>query len=198
MSTSNFFPPAPLKWRTRDAIFAGVVGTAAFAAAFLLGTGIILVTGIPATGGMANIFPVVFLAVLGFRISPRPLFGTVVLTIVFLLAIPTLIGGPLGPLKLINGVVIGLVWDAIVTLGRRRNGAIILASTIAAVVSLFAVYVGLVVLKLPAVAKLAPLLGPLAAVQAVLGAAASYLAIKTYEKRVAKWSSVERFQSAGV
>jgi len=121
-----------------------------------------------------------------------------VMTIVFFLAIPTTIGGPLGPLKLANGVLIGIVWDGVVTLGRRRNGAIILASAIAAVVSLLAVYGGLVLLKLPAVEKLRPLLAPLGAVQAVLGLLASYLSLKTYDKRVATWPSVRRFQSVGL
>lgn len=110
---------------------------------------------------------------------------------------PTVIGGPLGPLKIVSGLVIGLVWDTIIALGARRKSAIIVASGVAATVSLLAVYVGLLILRLPAVGKLEPLLLPLGVVQAILGVAASYLAIKTYEKRVAKWPSVRRFQRVG-
>jgi heme A synthase len=73
-----------------------------------------------------------------------------------------------------------------------------LASAVAATVSLLAVYAGLLILKLPAVQKLAPLLLPLAGVQAVLGLVAAYLALKTYDTRVSKWPSVRRFQSVGV
>jgi len=198
MTDSESGVPSPNHWRTRDAIFAGVIGTAAFATAFVLGTGLILATGIPATGGIANIFPVVFLAVLGFKICPRPFFGIIVMTIVFTLAVPTAIGGPLGPFKIANGIAIGIVWDAIVTLSGRRNGGIMIASSVAAVVSILSVYVGLVILKLPAVEKLRPLLLPLGAVQAVLGLLAAFLALKMYDKRVANWPSVRRFQSAGM
>ena len=157
----------------------------------------ILATGIPATGGMANIFPVVFLAVLGYRICPRPFFGTLTMAIVFLLAIPTVIGGPLGPLKLVNGLIIGLVWDLIVNAGGRRNGAIIAASGVAATVSLLCVYAGLLILRLPAVEKLRPLVLPLAVVQAVLGVVAAYLALRLYDARVSRWPAVQRFQRAG-
>ncbi|HEY0156162.1 MAG TPA: hypothetical protein VGF28_02615 [Thermoanaerobaculia bacterium] len=184
-------------WRTRDVIFTGVLAATAFAAAFLLGAGVILATGIPATGGMANIFPVVFLAVLGYKICPRPFFGTLTMAIVFLLAIPTVIGGPLGPLKLVNGIIIGLVWDLIIVAGRRKNGAIIVASGVAAVVSLLCVYAGLIILKLPAVGKLRPLVLPLSGIQAVLGVVAAYLALKIYDARVSKWPAVQRFQRAG-
>lgn len=184
-------------WRTRDVIFTGVLASTAFASAFLLGAGVILATGIPATGGMANIFPVVFLAVLGYRICPRPFFGTLTMAIVFLLAIPTVIGGPLGPLKLVNGLIIGLVWDLIVNAGGRRNGAIIAASGVAATVSLLCVYAGLLILRLPAVEKLRPLVLPLAVVQAVLGVVAAYLALRLYDARVSRWPAVQRFQRAG-
>jgi hypothetical protein len=184
-------------WRTRDVIFTGVLASTAFAAAFLLGAGIILATGVPATGGMANIFPVVFLAVLGYKICPRPFFGSLTLAIVFLLAIPTVIGGPLGPLKLLNGVIIGLVWDLIVNAGGRRNSAIIGASGVAATVSLLCVYAGLLILRLPAVEKLRPLLLPLALVQAVLGLLAAFLALRIYHARISKWPAVQRFQRAG-
>jgi hypothetical protein len=185
-------------WRTRDLIFVGVLASTAFATAFLLGAGVILTTGIPATGGMANIFPVVFLAVLGYRICPRPFFGTLMMSIVFLLAIPTVIGGPLGPLKLASGVIIGLVWDLVVNAGRRSFGAVLLASALAATVSLFCVYAGLVILRLPAVERLKPLLLPLAGVQAVLGTAAAYLALRVYDRRVSKWPAIQRFQRAGL
>lgn len=98
---------------------------------------------------MANIFPVVYLLVLGFLICPRPFFATLALLVVFLLAVPTVIGGPLGPLKIVNGLVIGIVWDSVVALGGRRKAAIIVASGVAATVSLLMVYAGLLVLRLP-------------------------------------------------
>ncbi len=182
-------------WRTRDFLFTGLLAAVVFAVAFLLGTGIIAATGIPATGGLGNIFAAVFLLVLGFQICPRRFYGTLTLGIMFAIAIPTTIGGPIGPLKVVNGAVIGLVFDLAVILGRQRQAAQVLGAGMASVVSLWGVYLGLVILALPGVENLKPLLLPLSLAQFLMGVFAAFLAIRLFKDRLYAWPAVGRFQA---
>jgi len=185
------------EWRPRDYLFSGILAATIFAVAFLLGAGIIAATGIPATGGLGNIFAAVFLVVLACEIAPRKFLSTLTLAVMFALAIPTTIGGPLGPLKILSGIVIGLTFDVIILLGRRSRTSMVIGASLAAVVSLLSVYVGLIVLGLPGIERLRPLLAPLAGVQAILGGSAAFLALRLYERRFSKWPAVQRFQRGG-
>lgn len=184
-------------WTTKDFVVSGILAALTFALSFALGAGIILATGIPATGGIGNIFVAVLILIIGMRIVPKFGFGALTIGLVFTFAIPTVIGGPPGVYKIINGVLIGLVADVILVLGRRARWAHILAGSIGAVVSILSVYVALVILKLPGASKLAPLLLPLAAVQAVLGAAAAWVAVQIFERRLSKLTAVQRILADG-
>lgn len=183
------------KWEVKDFVLSGILAALTFALSFALGAGIILATGIPATGGIANIFVAVLILIIGVKLVPKFGFGTLTVGLVFTFAIPTIIGGPPGVYKVLNGIVIGLVADSILALGHRKRWVHILAGSLGAVTSILSVYVALVVLKLPGATKLAPLLIPLTLMQAVLGAAAAWIGLQIFERRLSKLTSVQRLMA---
>ena len=99
------------KWTIRDFGLSGIFAAITFGLAFALGAGIITATGIPATGGIANIFIAVLVVLIGMQICPKFGFGTLTVGLIFTFAIPTVIGGPPGAYKVVNGLLIGLVLD---------------------------------------------------------------------------------------
>lgn len=187
--------PPNSSWSVRDFVLAGVIGALTFAVAFILGAGIISATGIPATGGIANIFAAVFVVTVGMKIVERRWFATLAITIVFGLAIPTIIGGPPGAHKIVNGLVIGLSYDiTLIILGYSRIGYVIAGSS-ASVVSILSIYVALVVFGLPGAAQLRPLLLPLAGLQAITGALGAWAAVAVFDRRLSKIDAVKRLSN---
>jgi len=180
-----------LRFYLLSALFAALT----FVLAFILGAGIILATGIPATGGIANIFVAVFLLIIGVKMVPKFGFGTMTLGLMFLFAVPTVIGGPPGLYKIINGILIGLTADTILLVGRRTKFSFIIAGSAGAVVSILSIYYAMVILGLPGVERLTPIVWPLAGVQAILGAVAAVAATTLYEKRLSKLGPVQRLQA---
>jgi ABC-type thiamin/hydroxymethylpyrimidine transport system permease subunit len=179
-------------WPLKIYLLAAMLAALTFALAFALGIGLIVSTGIPATGGIANIFVAVTIMIIGVKLVPRFGFATLTIALVFLFAVPTVIGGPPGPQKILNGLAIGLTADIILAVGRRTRWAHIVAGSIGAVVSIVSIYLVMLAMSLPGVDRLAPLLLPLTAVQAILGALAAWLAVILYEKRLANLSAVKR------
>ncbi|HEX8843984.1 MAG TPA: hypothetical protein VF791_05045 [Pyrinomonadaceae bacterium] len=184
------------KWVIKHFIISGILAAITFALAFALGAGIILATGVPATGGIANIFVAVLVLVIGVKIVPKFGFAILTIALVFTFAIPTIIGGPPGIYKILNGLLIGLVVDIILVLGRRTRWAHILAGSFGSMISILSIYVALVILQLPGASKLAPLLLPLTAMQAVLGALAAWIGLQIFERRLSKLGSVQRLMAS--
>ncbi len=182
-------------WKTKHFILAGILAAATFAAAFGLGAGIIMATGIPATGGIASIFAATLLIIIGMKIAPRFGFATLTVGLVFTLAIPTIIGGPPGIHKIVNGLLIGLVMDIVALLGRRTRVAYILAGSLGAMTSILSVYAALVLLRLPGVDRLRPLLPVLTILQGVMGALAGWVGIFLFEQRLKKLEAVRRIMA---
>lgn len=181
-----------MSWANKDYVISGVFGATAFVMAFALGAGIIVATGIPATGGLANILVAVLILTIGGQLSPKFGFMTLTSSILFLLAIPTVIGGPLGPYKLITGLAVGLTFDIVLaTAGRKRLGFTV-GGSMAAMVSIVSIYLLLLWLKVPAVERLAPLVVPLAAAQGVLGAIGGLVGYEVFQRRLIKISAVRR------
>jgi hypothetical protein len=183
------------KWELKDFILSGILAAVTFAVAFALGAGIILATGIPATGGIANIFVAVLIVMIGLQIVPKFGFATLTVGLVFTFAIPTVIGGPPGVHKVLIGILIGLVTDVVLTLGKRARWSYIVGGSLGAVTSILSIYVALIALKLPGASKLAPLLIPLAVMQAVLGALAAWVALQIFQRRLSKLTSVQRLMA---
>ena len=181
-----------MRWQVKDFVLAGVFGVMTFAVAFLLGAGIILTTGIPATGGIANIFVAVFIVVIGLHLVPRYGFAALSIGILFLVATPTIIGGPPGVYKIANGILIGLVIDTILHLGRRRKAAYILAGSAGAMTSILSIYGAMRLLHLPGVERLQPLVLALTLIQGVTGALGAWLAVEVFHRRLQHLQAVQR------
>lgn len=182
------------RWQTRDFVVAGVFAAMTFGVAFALGAGIIMSTGIPATGGVANILAAILIVTVGALIVPKFGFLTLTLGLMFTLAVPTVIGGPLGAFKIINGLLIGIVMDTIVAMGQRRRAAFIIAGSIGAMVSILSIYAALVLLKLPAADRLWPLLFPLTGIQAIAGAIGAWVGWHIYHSRLKNLRFVKSIQ----
>ena len=182
-------------WEIKHFVLAGVFGALTFVVAFALGSGIILATGIPATGGIVNIFAAVLLMIIGIRIVPKFGFATLATAILFTIAIPTVIGGPPGVYKIVSGIVIGLTFDMVVLLLGRTNWIHILAGSLASIVSLLCVYLALITLQLPGVDKLEPLLKFLIPIQAINGALGAFVANLLFDKRLKNISAIQRLMN---
>ncbi len=182
-------------WQIKHFIISGIFAALTFAVAFLLGTGIILATGIPATGGILNIFAAVFVVIIGLKIVPKFGFATLTLAIMFAIAIPTLIGGPPGLYKVINGVIIGLAMDIILFLGPKNKISYFLAGSIGAMISILSLYFALVLLNLPGVEKLTPLLKYLVPLQAITGFLGVWAGLSIFNKRLKNISAIQRLMN---
>jgi hypothetical protein len=185
----------PNNWQIKHYIVSGIFAALTFAVAFLLGTGIILATGIPATGGILNIFAAVFVVTIGLKIVPKFGFATLTLAIMFTIAIPTVIGGPPGLYKVIDGIIIGLFMDTILIIGYRKKYSYFLAGSIGAIISILTLYFALIILELPGVEKLTPLLKYLVPLQAITGFLGTWAGISIFKKRLKNISAIQRLMN---
>jgi hypothetical protein len=194
-SASNSLIEANHGWQIKHFVLAGVFGAMTFVVAFALGSGIILATGIPATGGLVNIFAAVLLMIIGIRIVPRFGFATLAMTIMFSIAIPTIIGGPPGVYKVVSGILIGLSFDIVASVLGRTRWAFVIAGSFASIISLLCVYFALLLLQLPGIERLEPLLKFLIPVQAINGALGAIVANFLFEKRLKNISAIQRLMN---
>lgn len=183
------------KWALKHFIISGIVAALTFALAFALGAGIIFATGIPATGGILNIFVAVLVVMIGLKIVPKFGFGTLTMAIMFAIAIPTVIGGPPGVYKIIDGILIGLTLDIITSIGRRSDLSHVIAGSVGAMVSILSLYFALVILNLPGVDRLAPLLKFLVPLQGITGALGTWAGLAIFKKRLKNISAIQRLMS---
>ncbi len=182
-------------WQLRDFIFAGIAGALIFAIVFLLGSGIILATGIPATGGIVNIFAAVLLMSIAVRIVPKYGFATLTMAITFSIAIPTIIGGPPGAYKPIIGILLGLTFDSIVLIMKRTTTSHIIGGALASAMSLTVIFFTMQILGLPGVDKLQPLLKFLIPFQALNGALGAWAGNTIFKKRLQNLPAVKRLMN---
>lgn len=179
-------------WQLKHFVLAGIFAALTFSVAFILGTGVILATGIPATGGIVNIFAAVLVMMIGIKIVPKFGFATLTMGIMFAIAIPTVIGGNLGIYKVFNGILIGFTFDLIVYFGKRTTISHILGGALGSIVSILTLYFALVILELPGVEKLRPLLKYLVPLQGINGALGAWVGISIFNKRLKKIAAIQR------
>ena len=182
-------------WKINDFAFAGITGALIFATAFLLGAGIILATGIPATGGIVNILVAVLVMTIAKHIKPKFGFATLSLTIMFAIAIPTIIGGTPGVYKILIGFLLGLTFDLVVYLLKNTNKSYLLAGALGSVVSIVSIFFAMKFLELPGVDKLQPLLKFLIPLQALNGLVGAFLGNKIFNNRLKDLPAVKRMMS---
>jgi len=179
-------------WQLKQFVLSGIFATLTFSIAFILGSGVILATGIPATGGIVNIFAAVLVMMIGIKIVPKFGFATLTMGIMFAIAIPTVIGGSIGIYKVLNGMLIGLTFDLVVFLGKRTTFSYIIGGALGSMVSILTLYYALFYLELPGVDKLYPLLKYLVPLQGINGALGAWVGLSIFNKRLMKLSAIQR------
>jgi ABC-type thiamin/hydroxymethylpyrimidine transport system permease subunit len=184
------------KWALSDFVFAGITGALIFAVAFLLGAGIILASGIPATGGIVNILVAVLLMAIAKHIKPKFGFAMLSLTITFAIAIPTIIGGTPGVYKIFVGFIIGLIFDLSIYLFRNSNKSYLLAGCLGAMTSIVSIFFAMKILGLPGIDQLTPLMKYLVPLQGVNGLLGAFLGNLIFNKRLKKLPAIKRIMQS--
>lgn len=179
-------------WELKDFVFAGITGALIFAFAFLLGSGIILATGIPATGGIANILVAVLLMTIAKHIKPKFGFATLALAITFTIAIPTIIGGTPGAYKIIVGILIGVTIDSAVLIFKNTNISYLIGCSLGAMVSIVSIFIAMKIMVLPGVDKLQPLMLYLTPIQGVNGLIGAFLGNYIFNSKLKNLPAIKK------
>ncbi len=183
------------KWELNDFVFAGITGALIFAFAFLLGSGIILATGIPATGGIANILVAVFFMTIAKHIKPKFGFATLSLAITFALAIPTIIGGTPGIYKIVVGILIGLTIDLTILLLKNSNVSYLIGCSLGAMISIISIFFAMTIMDFPGVDKLQPLMKYLVPLQGLNGLIGAFLGNKVFHSRLKSLPAIKKMMA---
>ena len=182
-------------FKTKELVAMALFGAIIFAIAFVLGTAILAVTGIPATGGLANVLVGVLLLVIGVKTINKFGVGTIIMTIEGALSVPTLINGTPGVHKIFLMLLMGLIFDIIVVMFKRTKKGFILGATLGTLVLPWAMYYAMVLMGLPGPEKLQPILIPISLAYAVLGAVGAWMGLILYEKKLKDKAFVKQLQS---
>jgi hypothetical protein len=175
----------------RSLVLSGGFGAAFFAVMFAIGQILIMATGIVMVGGIISVIPEAFVATIGAMLVRR--FGAVTImgVVASALAIPTTSLGPPGVYKLLVGFGIGLVWDILIEISRRKSWGYIVGAGIGCGVSIPMLFVAISRLGLPAAERLLSLLPFLTILYFILGAVGALLGILFFNKRLKNLSRVK-------
>ncbi|MBN2095470.1 MAG: hypothetical protein JW727_05460 [Candidatus Aenigmarchaeota archaeon] len=169
---------------TKELTVCALFGALLFFLVFLLGAGVVTVTGIPVSGGLANMMVALLVLTIGKRIVDR--FGSAALICVVsgILAIPTISWGPPGVYKVFLLLAIGLAYDIPYHLQRQNRWREFIAGGTVGVIAAPTMYLFLSVLGLPGADKLAPLVAVFMVVYAVLASAGAHFGKWIYETKL--------------
>jgi len=182
-------------YTTAELAVMGAFGAILFFSVFILGSAILIATGIPATGGVATMLVAVFIIVAGAKIVDKFGASTIMLGIAGIIAIPTLSWGPPGLQKVPMVMVMGLIIDIAVLMFKRENKGYIIGGAMAGLVAPILNYWVLIIVGLPGADKLQPLLIPLSVVFTILAAIGAYLGTIAYDRKLSKLSVVRNLKS---
>jgi hypothetical protein len=166
-------------------------GVIAFLVAFVLGTPLTLLTGIPLLGGLLN--GVVTAMILTIGVLATRYFGTATLMwVIFgLCAAPSTTLGPPGIYKVAIGFIAGALWDIVYVALRRSTGGLFVGALVGAasiMVSLvYALKLGFGRDATAALAKYQKALLALIAINLVVTAIGVYLGRTVYLRRLENW-----------
>lgn len=172
----------------------GVFGALLFVVVFILGSAILLATGIPLTGGLANMIFAIFIVTVGAKIIDKFGANIIMLTIAGILAIPTLTWGPPGLQKVPMLFVMGLAIDLAVMLFRRENKGYILGGIICGFIAPGLTYITLILVGLPGADRLQPILIPLSLAYGVLAFVGGYLGVTAYDRKLSHLSVIKKLK----
>jgi len=179
----------------KDLIVCGVFGALILSVGFILGSAIIMATGIPATGSIANMLAATFIAVIGLKIVDKFGAAIVMITAEGAISVPTLINGPPGLHKVLMLFMVGVVAEIVLLSTKRSNSGYLLFGVILPSLTVFLIYTFLVILGLPGEENLRGILIPLLAVSAVMGSIGAYLGLKVYDEKLQHLSVVQSLKS---
>ena len=182
------------KFKTKDLVVCALFGASIFVVGIVLGSALIAITGIPATGSLFNMLFAVLIGVIGIKIVNKFGDATLILTILGVLSVPTLLNGPPGIHKILMLFMIGLIIDIILYATKRSNKGFILAGSTAGVSAVFFIFLSLVLLGLPGASELQKILIPLLAINAVFGAVGAYLGLWIYDKKLKEKAFIKQMQ----
>ena len=184
------------KFKTKDLVVCALFGALGFVLAFILGSAVIVATGTPATGGILNIFitaVVVFVAINILREKFGS--GTLICTVLSILAVPTVILGPPGLLKVLIGILFGLTFDSTLFSLKKMKFRFAISGASGVIVAFYLMYLMFILLDLPEAGKMHALLIPLTLVYAILGAAGSHTGFLIFDKKLKGKAFIKQMQS---
>ena len=183
------------KFKTKDLVVCALFGALGFALAFILGSGVIAATGIPATGGLLNIFITAVIVFIGINALQEKFgSGMLICAVLSILAVPTIIIGPPGIGKIIIGILFGLTFDIVLFLFKKTKFRFAISGASGVIVAFYLMYLMFVLLDLPEASKMQSLLAPLTAIYALLGASGSYIGFLIYDKKLKNKPFVKQMQ----
>ena len=176
----------------RQYLFLGAIAAIGFAAAFVIGSGVIALTGIPMTGSLVSglVFFTVF--VIGIRGVPRFGSATIAVLLFSILSIPTSIFGPPGIYKVLLGALVGLLFDLMIHLFKKKDWGYIIGAALAEEVAVLGVLAATLILGLPGAEKMKSLILIMLVAQFVVGFVSGYLGIYIYNKKLAALNLFKR------
>jgi len=183
------------KLSVKDLAICGVFGALILVVGFVLGSAIIMATGIPATGSLLNVIVAVFIAIIGFKLVDKFGAAIVMLTVEGAISVPTVINGPPGIHKILLLFVVGLSAEIILLLTKRSNKGYYAVGLISGIEIVTFIYLSLALLGLPGEETLRPIIIPLAAVSGVMGAIGAYLGVRVYDSKLQHLSVVQSLKS---
>lgn len=144
-----------LRFSLKQALYIGAMGAISFVLAFVLGSAVNALTGIPLTGGILNGIIVGAMITIGIKGVDKFGAATLIWFVFTIFAIPTITFGPPGWYKVIVGIVSGLIWDLVISIFKRRKFGYIFSAGVGASAITYGVFVSATILGLPAAERLA-------------------------------------------
>jgi hypothetical protein len=172
------------KFTARELSVCALFGAVLFFLVFTLGAGIITATGIPMSGGIANMVVAVLVLTIGKNIVPKFGSASLILTVAAIIAVPTITWGPPGIYKVPMQFLLGLTYDLAFYLLGQNKWRDILAGGAVGGIAAPNMYLFLAVLGLPGADKLAPLLAVFSGLYLVLGIFGGHVGKWIYETKL--------------
>jgi len=180
-----------IKISPKQALYIGAIGAISFVLAFVLGSAVNALTGIPLTGGILNGIIVGAIITIGIKGVDRFGAATLIWFVFTIFAIPTLTFGPPGWYKVILGIIVGFIWDLIISLFRRNKLGYILSAGVGASAITYGVFMAIKYLGLPAAEKLAKALYFLIPMNFAISCVGALVGLWLFRKHLSKMSFIQ-------
>jgi hypothetical protein len=180
---------------TKQLIFIALMSAFMFVGDFILAAGIVVVTGIPLSGGIISLIFISFIYVTILLTVRKFGTATLIALIYTALASPTSSFGPPGFYKIMIGVVLGLVVDIILSYGKYKKWAFYLSIFFGFMIVAPVMWGMLVLLNLPGAEDLGNILLIFMLIQGVEALIGCWLARLVYNKKLSKLKIIKQISS---